>query len=282
MTAIDISYWQHHPDFAQVHGAGVTLVIMKCGGGEAGRLYEDSVYADNRSAARAQGLAVGSYFFNGPVDPVAAADFQFSVIDWQPGDVVAIDVEGNGVQPRWNPSQVFAWCQRILAHGVPAGRILVYMSSSVLGAGWDAVAGLGVGLWVAQYGPNDGNAHSVPGSGPWSSWVLWQFTSRGTVPGIAGSIDMNQVSPTFASSGETIVTAGTGTPAPFQTKRKKKNKMADIIVAPNQSCAYVIVRPDGGMGKAQITNPAVIAQEAAAGNFTIPVSQNTYDAYATL
>lgn len=79
-------------------------------------------------------------------------------------------------------------------------------------------------------------------------------------------------------------TAGTGTPipAPVQTKRKKQNKMADIIVAPNQSCAYLIHRPDGGMGKAQITNPAVIAQEAAAGNFTIPVSQNTYDAYATL
>ena len=94
----------------------------------------------------------------------------------------------------------------MIAHGVPANRLLVYMSSSLLGAGWGAVAALGTRLWVAQYGPNDGNAHSTPGSGPWPSWGLWQYTSTATVPGIAGSVDMNQVSPTFASTGETILT----------------------------------------------------------------------------
>jgi len=205
MSAIDISYWQHHPDFSQAPGAGVSLVILKCGGGESGNLYTDSVYVANRDAARAAGLAVGSYFFNGPVDPTAAADHQFSVIDWRPGDVVAIDVENNGNQPHWNPGQVLAWCQRMLAHGVPADRLLVYMSSSLLTAGWNAVVALGVGLWVAQYGPNDGNAHSIPSCAPWPSWSLWQYTSVATMPGISGLIDMNQISPTFASSGESIL-----------------------------------------------------------------------------
>ena len=90
MSAIDISYWQHHPDFSQALGAGVSLVIPKCGGGEGGRLYTDSVYVVNRDAARAVGLAVGSYFFNGPVDPSAAADMQMRIVDWRPGDVVAV------------------------------------------------------------------------------------------------------------------------------------------------------------------------------------------------
>lgn len=205
MTAIDISYWQHHPDFAQVHASGVGLVIMKCGGGEGGSLYADSVYVANRAAARAQGLAVGSYFFNGPVDPLAAADFQFSVIDWHAGDVVALDVENNGNQQHWNPSQVLAWCQRILSHGVPADRVLVYMSAGLLSLGWDAVAALGVGLWVAQYGPNDGAQHSTPGSGPWSSWSLWQYTSATTCPGIVGNVDTNIISPSWASSSETLL-----------------------------------------------------------------------------
>lgn len=205
MSAIDISYWQNYPDFGQVRNSSTTLVILKCGGGEGGSFYRDSRYIRNRDTARAVGLAVGSYFFNGPVNPTAAADFQFSIIDWRAGDIVAIDVENNGSQPPWNPAQVLAWCQRMIAHGVPANRLLVYMSSSLLGAGWGAVAALGTGLWVAQYGPNDGNAHSIPGSGPWGSWALWQYTSVGTVPGIVGYVDMNQISPSFASSSETIL-----------------------------------------------------------------------------
>ena len=220
MSAIDISYWQHYPDFAQVRSSDATLVILKCGGGEGGRLYQDSVYATNRAAARAHGLAVGSYFFNGPVDPVQAADFQMSIADWQSGDVVAIDVENNGSTAHWTVGQVYAWCARILAHGVPADRIAVYMSSSLLSAGWGSVVALGVKLWVAQYGPNDGAAHSVPGSGPWSSWSLWQFTSALGRPGIVGNVDTNQIASSWASDGSSPIVS---TPT-----RKKKSSMTTM------------------------------------------------------
>ena len=94
MTFIDTSYWQGHPDFAAVKASGVSLVIMKAADGEQ-HLYVDSVYVANRAAARAVGLAVGSYFFNGPAaSPSASADYYLSVIDYQPGDMVALDVEG--------------------------------------------------------------------------------------------------------------------------------------------------------------------------------------------
>ena len=206
MTVIDTSYWQDHPDFNLVRSSGVTDVIMKCGGGEAGRLYVDGVYQANRAAARASGLGSGSYFFNGPVDPVAAADFQMSIIDWQPGNIVALDVENNGNTPHWTPSQASAWAQRILAHGVPTHLIYVYMSSSVLGVGWWAIVNLGVQLWVAQYGPNDGQAHSQPSSGPWPGYTLWQFTSTATCPGVSGYVDTNQFGPAFAGTGNTPIT----------------------------------------------------------------------------
>lgn len=206
MSVIDTSFWQGHPDFIQVKSGGNTLVIMKCGGGEGGRLYMDSVYQFNRSAARAVGLNVGCYFFNGPVDPVFAADFQMSVADWRPGDIVALDVENNGNTPHWTPAQAQAWAQRILAHGVPAHLIYVYMSSSVLGAGWWAIVNLGVQLWVAQYGVNDGAPHSQPGSGPWPSYALWQFTSAAVCAGITGLVDTNQFGAGFAGTGSTPIT----------------------------------------------------------------------------
>ena len=93
MPAIDTSSWNGHPDFGQVKASGVTLVIGKASDGELGRLTHDSVYAANRDAARAAGLRVGAYFFNGPVDPTAAADDLFAISDYRPGDVLAIDVE---------------------------------------------------------------------------------------------------------------------------------------------------------------------------------------------
>jgi GH25 family lysozyme M1 (1,4-beta-N-acetylmuramidase) len=193
MTAIDISYYQGHPNFTQVKASGVSLVIMKAADGEGAHIVDDSVYTVNRAAARAVGLSVGSYYFNGPaVSPAAAADHMWAIIDWQPGDVVAIDVEGSMA---WNPAQVLEWVNRIKAYGVPDMANLVYMSSSVTKAhDWSAVVGAGAQLWVAQYGPNDGSPHGSPSIACWPDWVLWQYTSNATCPGVSGRVDTNQIS----------------------------------------------------------------------------------------
>lgn len=78
-------------------------------------------------------------------------------------------------------------------------------------------------------------------------------------------------------------TSSSGTPSPIApTNRKKRNTMITIIVCPNTSCAFLIPRPDGTIGKAQITDPAVLGQWSAFGVFPIKVSQASYDAYVTL
>lgn len=42
-------------------------------------------------------------------------------------------------------------------------------------------------LWIADY---RGNAQpEVPGG--WSHWTFWQYTDRGTIPGIPGPTDIN-------------------------------------------------------------------------------------------
>ena len=196
MTVIDISQWQGHPDFAQVKASGVSRVIMRAADGE-GHLFVDSVYVANRTAARAAGLAVGSYFFNGPAaTPTASADYYIAAIDYQPGDVVAVDVEGvAGVM--WNPGQVLEFVNRVKA--VLGVAPLVYMSASVTWAqDWSAVVATGAPLWVAQYGP-------APTVGYWGSWALWQYTSAGSCPGITGRVDISQISASFASTGSTQI-----------------------------------------------------------------------------
>jgi GH25 family lysozyme M1 (1,4-beta-N-acetylmuramidase) len=209
MSAIDISYWQHYPDFAQVAASGVTLVIMKCADGEGGNVIYDSVYLGNRAAARHVGLRVGSYYFNGnAVSPTQAADDQWGVIDWRAGDIVAIDVEG-GSGIVWSVAQTLEWVNRMRSHGVPTGNILVYMSSSLTRQDWSSVIATGVGLWVASYGANDPSnigPNGAPYVGQWGSYAMWQFSSVSHIPGIIGYVDINVINSSFSSLNSTLIT----------------------------------------------------------------------------
>jgi|GEM_PF-3013688 len=196
-TGIDISTYQGHPNFVQVKGAGVVLCIMRSGIVSGGRVAIDSVYLANRSDARAAGLPIGNYLFNGAMDAATAASQQFALMDYRPGEPVVIDVEG-AAGTVWNPTQVYAWAQRMLSLGVRIQDLGVYMSSSVTRSqNWSAVAGLGLVLWVAAYGSNNGTPGSAPVIGYWSSWIMWQFTSTATCSGIAGRVDTSLIAAGF-------------------------------------------------------------------------------------
>jgi GH25 family lysozyme M1 (1,4-beta-N-acetylmuramidase) len=255
MTAIDISRYQGAPNFAQVKTA-VSLVIAKQGGADDG-LYTDRQWASNLVGIRAAGLALGSYFFNGPgASPVTAADYQWAAIDYRPGDLVVIDVEGSaGIA--WSPAQVLAWCQRMLAHGVRAVDLGMYISASPLRSqDWSAVASLGVFLWVASYGSNSGSPGILPTIRWWSAWSLWQYTSNGSVPGIAGRVDMSQIASGFP-------------PAP-----KPKKELDDMDYKYFQ-------RPDGPGSKTQwmltgvqFPEGALLTQDITVANGWAPISSN--------
>ena len=202
MTVIDISRYQGVVDFGAVKSAGVGVVIAKMGGGDAGP-YVDANWSTNRDGIRAAGLKLGSYYFNGPgQSPIAAADYQFQNIGYQPGDLVVIDVEGGAIA--WSVSQVIEWVNQMLTHGVPASSIGVYMSASVVNNyNWGPVAALGTFLWVASYGANTGQPGTPPSVIHWSGWAFWQYTSNGSVAGVPGRVDVSQIAPGFASSSST-------------------------------------------------------------------------------
>ena len=202
MTVIDISRYQGAVDFNAVKGDGVSRVIAKMGGGDAG-VYVDARWASNRDGIRAAGLDLGSYFFNGPGDtPTQAADFQFANIDWRPGDLVVIDVEGHGVA--YSPAQAYEWATRMRTHGVPASDLMIYISRSVEnGQDFSQIKSLGVELWVADYGTNTGQPGTPPRTVNWPSWALWQYTSNGSVAGVPGRVDMSQIAPEWAGSNVT-------------------------------------------------------------------------------
>jgi len=202
VTVIDISRYQGVVDFGAVKSAGVGVVIAKMGGGDAGP-YVDANWSTNRDGIRAAGLKLGSYYFNGPgQSPIAAADYQFQNIGYQPGDLVVIDVEGGAIA--WSVSQVIEWVNQMLTHGVPASSIGVYMSASVVNNyNWGPVAALGTFLWVASYGANTGQPGTPPTVIHWPGWAFWQYTSNGSIAGVPGRVDMSQIAPEWAGGNVT-------------------------------------------------------------------------------
>ncbi len=47
-------------------------------------------------------------------------------------------------------------------------------------------------LWIADY--NGGSAPQTPLIGNWSSWAFWQYTDRGSIPGVSTGVDISKFS----------------------------------------------------------------------------------------
>jgi GH25 family lysozyme M1 (1,4-beta-N-acetylmuramidase) len=191
MLVIDISYSQStNIDFVALRAAGVQGVIMKATGSNTGSQYVDSKYRWFLPRARAAGLKIGHYHFNGYGDPTSDANFFCSNIGYVPGDLLALDCESEGSMPYWGPEKANVF------HAQVARRLGIYsdtyMSSSVTKAqNWSSTVSMGSGLWVAQYGTNSGTPGSAPDIRYWPSWKLWQFTSNAIISGYAGRLDAN-------------------------------------------------------------------------------------------
>lgn len=74
-----------------------------------------------------------------------------------------------------------------------AGRVLLYSYPSFLANMSTDRLVQRCPLWIAAYGPDDGTEH--PGAvtlDRWDAYALWQFTSRGHMPGHGGHLDVNR------------------------------------------------------------------------------------------
>lgn len=170
------------------HAGGVWLKVSE------GATFTDQTFARRARAARAAGLRIGGYHFARPSrdSAQAQADHFVSVLgaigrrDLRP----VLDLEANDAGLL--PSELVAWArgfvQAVRAQtGVGA---LVYGSSSFL-AGLDAFRPIGYGLWLADYGPDDGREHAYSVPRPWKRIVAHQYTSKGAIGGVAGRVDLS-------------------------------------------------------------------------------------------
>lgn len=157
-----------------------------------GKIVPDKKYLEHRNACRNLGIPHSFYYF-----PTGITTQEiFEEADWVARELtgfkdfatpVFADSEmvnkGRGRADTLNREQrtmlLRLFCARLQSKGIPAG---VYASTSWLENQLD-MSKLPFSVWVAQY------AEKCEYKG---DYILWQYTSKGTIPGIAGTVDLSR------------------------------------------------------------------------------------------
>ena len=181
---IDVSNWQGDIDFAKVKQSGIEIVYMKA---SEGINFVDKKLNQNYSRAKAQGLKIGFYhYFRPSLDSKAQARHFANAIRGNVSDCkLALDLE---VADNFSKSALTDKALTFINElkSLTGLDIVVYTYTYFARTNIDSRLGV-YPLWIAHYGV------STPGSNPiWNSWVGFQYSSTGSVPGISGNCDMNE------------------------------------------------------------------------------------------
>lgn len=192
-VGIDVSKWNGDIDWDRVRNAGVEFAIIRAGyrGSVTGSLVEDPYFAANIKGATASGIPVGVYFFTQAVNEVEAVEEASAVLrlvrEYNLDYPIFIDTEGAGGNGRADgldaESRTLvceAFCRTIENAGYRAG---VYGSRNWYNNNlYTDRLDNNYYIWLAEY-------RSVPLYQGY--YQMWQYTSKGSVDGISGNVDMN-------------------------------------------------------------------------------------------
>lgn len=186
---IDVSRWQGKIDWCTVKKSGlVDFCIIKVGGNDGGSIYTDSQFTNNYYGCKGHGIPCGCYFYLGKqINTVerarACASQILSLIKGYKFEYpIYIDVEeADKALKQENTDTVKTICEIIEKAGYYVGIYgsdintfdeMLYTSQL---ASYDK--------WVARYPLSAKNKHAGG---------LRQYSSTGSIPGIAGNVDLDE------------------------------------------------------------------------------------------
>jgi len=182
---VDISYWQQGIDYDKF-ADGISGAILRGAYG----IWKDTMFETHYKELHARGVPLGSYhYIIGNYTGTAQADIFNQAIagkDLKLG--LWDDVEDRGVTTGLIPTVVNEYHSTIellskRKVGIYTG---VYAWSEIMGS--QSTRYGDKPLWVAHYGVT---SPSLPRYSSWTSWVLWQWSSKGSIPGYPSSVDMD-------------------------------------------------------------------------------------------
>lgn len=185
---IDISENQGTVKFSQIKAAGVEFAILRS---IKKNLIVDKKFEEYYSGCRNAGILVGIYKYGYATTVEEARREAEVVLDLLACRNLDLPVfyDAEDASQRALPRETLTAIIRTFLEVIVAGG---YQAAIYCNLDWyrnviDITAFTDVDFWVARYGVNNGQ----PGEKPAVGEVCWQYTSRGSVPGISGNVDLN-------------------------------------------------------------------------------------------
>ena len=190
---IDVSKYQSSINWQKVKNAGINFAIIRCGyrGYGSGVLVQDPKFASHISGAKAAGLRVGIYFFSQAITEAEAVEEASMAVklanQYGINMPIAIDSEyaaggrgrADGLSKADRTKITVAFCNTVANSGY---RPMVYASKSWFSSHLDVSKFGSYRIWVAHYADKCGYG---------GRYDIWQNTSKGSVDGVPGNVDMN-------------------------------------------------------------------------------------------
>lgn len=197
---IDVASYQGVINWQKVAASGVGFAMVRVGyRSNDGVLHEDANARYNLQEANKYGIKTGAYFFSRATsqdEAIQEANLCISIISgYSITYPVAYNCEGynksTSRQYGISMQDRSSYAQTFLSTVKSAGYTpMFYASRNELAGGtdWDTTSLAGSNkIWLAYY-PSDPSVTSPGYSG---SYCMWQYTSKGSVPGIEGNVDID-------------------------------------------------------------------------------------------
>jgi GH25 family lysozyme M1 (1,4-beta-N-acetylmuramidase) len=201
VLGVDVSSYQPHVIWGDVVRAGYVFAFAKA---TEGMTNSNALYASQIIGAKCVGLLCGAYhFYRTTSDPVAQARRFVEVatsLELALDLPLALDIEDQRPATAEHPADPLGglspadFCEHVHAcldeiAQVSGRKPLAYVEPStwaLLPPGQAEETAALADLWVASYNPTPHIPHG------WTSWDFWQYTAKGTVPGISGGEDVSR------------------------------------------------------------------------------------------
>ena len=185
-TILDVSKWQGSINWDKVKASGkIDGVMLRVLGSKGGKPYVDPAFERNYAACTARGIPVGGYYYTCAVTPRQTAEELAALRAALEGKnfqmPIAIDVESAGLRvlaPEALAARVAEAASQVEAWGLYA---MVYTYTNFADTALDMAALAAYDLWIADY----------RGTRPTRKHGMWQYTSKGKIPGVSGPVDLS-------------------------------------------------------------------------------------------
>lgn len=217
---VDVSQWQGTVDWKKVKASGISFVFIRSSYTSLSSfsLHEDPKFATNVKNAAAAGLKVGVYHYSGATSASEAkkeAEYVLKVLSPYKSKItlpVVIDYETNGsdriytsykkTSKSTRTTYMTTFCDTVQKSGYTGG---IYCSTSWYSTFFEPSKLEKYSCWVAQWAKKNTYAYD---------YDFWQYSDKGKVNGITGSVDSNfWYTDTKLSGGSSDNSGGSTTPS---------------------------------------------------------------------